>query len=76
MGLGRVGHKTVTEYACKHGVCIKKGKGAMGHMKDGAMLLALEMRECFLKAGKGKGPDSPLEPWKERKETSLPTPCF
>ena len=34
----------------------------MGHMKEGAMLQALEMQECFLKAGKGKGPDSPLEP--------------
>ena len=60
--VGRVGHKGVTEYACKHGVCIKKDEGAMGHMKEGAMLLALEMQECFLKFGKGKGPDSPLEP--------------
>ena len=34
----------------------------MGHMKEGAMLQALEMQECFLKAGKGKGPDSLLEP--------------
>ena len=34
----------------------------MGHMKEGAMLQALEMQECFLKPGKGKGPDSLLEP--------------
>ena len=62
MGFGRVGHKRVTEYACRHGDFIKKDEGAMGHMKEGAMLQALEMQECFLKPGKGKGPDSLLEP--------------
>ena len=29
-----------------------------------------------LEAGKGEEPDSPLEPWKEQKETSLSTPWF
>ena len=41
----------------------KKRQGSYGtHEGTHAVLLALEMRDCFPKAGKGKGPDSPLEP--------------